>query len=178
MCGTSHYSHLGNDCVIVIIACVPSSAPDDLYELLEQFLVRLLNMSESETMDALVEMDLSFSQARTLFVLAQHCEPVAINEVARALRMSLASAGRNVDQLVTQGLVERREDPDDRRVRRIALSESGQALARKHLDAKRQGLRAFVTRLPDVDRDRLCQSLRPILAGDSLQPQATQENHR
>lgn len=139
--------------------------------------MRLLNMSDSESMDALVEMDLSFSQARTLFVLAQHCEPIPINEIAQAVRMSVATTGRNIDQLVTQGLVERREDPEDRRVRRVALSEAGRALAGKHVDAKRQGLRAFVNRLPADDRDRLFQSLRPIIAGDCLQPQTLQENH-
>lgn len=154
-----------------------SSSPDELYEALEQFLVRLLSMGESDSMDALVETDLSFSQARTLFVLARHCDPVPIHEVAQALRMSVASTGRNVDQLVTQGLVVRREDEQDRRVRLVTLSVSGRALAQKHVDAKRQGLRAFVQRLSAADRDRLCESLRPILAGDSLQPHISWGNH-
>lgn len=151
------------------------ASTEDVYELLEQFLVRLLNRAESESMDTLIETDLSFSQARTLFVLAQHCEPVPIHEVAAALRMSMASTGRNLDQLVTQGFAVRREDPLDRRVRRVALSELGREFAGKHVDAKRQMLRAFVTSLPDDDLDRLCAALQPILAGDSLQPQTFEE---
>lgn len=154
-----------------------SSTSEQLYEALEQFLVRLLSMGESDSMDSLVETDLSFSQARTLFVLAQHCDPMPIHEVASALRMSVASTGRNVDQLVTRDLVVRREDEHDRRVRLVALSESGRALAQKHVDAKRQGLRAFVQRLPADDRDRLCEALGPILAGDCLQPHSLGGKH-
>ncbi|MGH3448229.1 MAG: MarR family winged helix-turn-helix transcriptional regulator [Nocardioidaceae bacterium] len=146
------------------------SAPGDLYDVLEQFLVRLLSMGESASMDSLVEMDLSFSQARTLFVLAQHCDPVAIHEVADVLGMSVATSGRTIDQLVTQGLVVRREDPDDRRVRRVALSDSGRAMTQKHVDAKRKVLKTFTERLPKHDRECLCEALRPILAGKVLQP--------
>lgn len=145
-----------------------TSTPDELYDLLEQFLMRLLGLGESEGMDALIEMDLSFSQARTLFVLAQRGDTVPINEVAQVLKLSLASTGRNVDQLVTAGLVERREDENDRRIRRVSLTEAGRTIVGKHLDAKRHGLRVFTGNVPAEDRDRLCASLRPILAGDCL----------
>lgn len=128
-------------------------------------------------MDVLIEMDLSFSQARTLFVLAQCCESIPIHEVAGRLKMSVASTGRNVDQLVSQGLVERREDPDDRRIRRVTLSDSGRAIVGKHVDAKRDGVRAFTRRLAKDDRARLAECLESILAGDSLQPQTSQEKH-
>lgn len=149
--------------------------PDELYDLLEQFIGRLMCMGETESMDTMIETDLSFSQARTLFVLAQCGDSVPIHVVAEKLRMSVAATGRNADQLVGLGLVERHEDAEDRRVRRIALTESGCAIARKHVDAKRQGLRAFVERLGDDDRERLAASLEPILAGDSLRPRPAEE---
>lgn len=148
---------------------MPPSGSDELYDVLEEFLVRLLNMGECDSMDTLVDTDLSFTQARLLFALARHGDPVPIHEVATELRLSVASTGRNVDQLVSQGLVVRREDEHDRRVRRVTLSDSGRAQAQKHVDAKRQGLRAFVRRLPVDQRDQLLASLRQILAGDSLQ---------
>lgn len=145
-----------------------ATTSDELYEVLEQFLVRLLNRAESESMDTLIHADLPFSQARSLFVLAQCGESVPIHEVAAALRMSMAATGRNVDQLVTQGLVERREDEHDRRVRLVTLTAAGREFAERHVNAKRQMLRSFVTSLPDDDRDRLCAALRPILAGGCL----------
>ncbi|WP_345350674.1 MarR family winged helix-turn-helix transcriptional regulator [Rhodococcus olei] len=137
--------------------------------------MRLLGVGESEALDKLVAMDLSFSQARTLFMLAQHGKPVAINEVADCLRLSVAAAGRNVDRLVHQGLVERREDPKDRRVKRISLSEAGRSIALGHIDSHKDELRAFAARLSDTDRDRLFESIKPILAGDVLRARC-QEN--
>lgn len=127
-------------------------------------------------MDTLVDLEVSFSQARIVFVLARFCDPVPIHELADAVRMSVASTGRNVDSLVTHGLVARTEDQQDRRVRLVALSDTGQAFTKKHVDAKRQSLRAFTERLPFEDRERLCAALEPILAGDSLQSHA-QEKH-
>ncbi|ORL11748.1 MULTISPECIES: MarR family winged helix-turn-helix transcriptional regulator [Prescottella] len=142
--------------------------PDDVYTVLEEFIMRLLGMGESESMDTLVAMDLSFSQVRALFVLAQHGEPIAINEVAECLRMSVAAAGRNIDQLVCQELVLRREDPEDRRIKRVSLTESGRSLVSRHLEDKRDELRAFAGRLDQPDRRRLLEALQPILAGDAL----------
>ncbi|MFC9787209.1 MarR family winged helix-turn-helix transcriptional regulator [Rhodococcus sp. NPDC127528] len=137
--------------------------------------MRLLGMGESGSMDKLIEMDLSFSQARTLFVLAEFGDPVPIHDVARRLRLSVAATGRNVDQMVHQDLVVRREDPNDRRIKRISLSESGRSLVSGHIETKRGELRAFAARLPESERTQLFDSLKPILAGDALRAHC-QEN--
>src|SRR5680860_1621844 len=124
-----------------------TSPSSELHQVLEEFLVRLFNASESEGMDTLVDMDLTFSQARTIFILAQAREPVAIHAVAERLRLSVAAAGRNIDQLVKLDLVERRENPADRRVKLVSLSGSGDKIARQHFDAKRNELKLFAERL-------------------------------
>lgn len=142
------------------------------YEVLEQFLGRLHFLGEAEAIDTLVETDLSFSQVRMICVLATRDSAIAINELAHELRMSVAAAGRTVEHLTGLGLAERREDPLDRRVRRVSLSPTGRRLMEKHVDARRGSLRAFVQRLPTADRERLHASLVPILAGTTLQPAA------
>lgn len=119
-------------------------------------------------MDNLIELDLTFSQVRMLFALAQHGEPLPINEVAERLRLSVAAAGRNVDQLVKLGLVVRREDERDRRVKRVSLSEAGHKVANQHIECKRDQLRRFAWRVPESERTRLIEALQPILAGESL----------
>ena len=104
-------------------------------------------------MDNLIELDLTFSQVRMLFALVQHGEPLPINEVAERLRLSVAAAGRNVDQLVKLGLVVRREDERDRRVKRVSLSEAGHKVATQHIECKRDQLRRFAWRVPEIERD-------------------------
>lgn len=131
---------------------------------LETFLGRVFINAESEAYEVFLAVDLSFSQARTLFTLAQTDGPLAIGDIAKLVSLSVAAAGRNVDQLVKLGLVERTECDQDRRVKIVALTDKGVELARAHLDAKRDSVRRMLDRL-DVDQcERLSEALAPLLA--------------
>lgn len=143
---------------------------DELLQLLEEFLRRVLGMAEEDAADILVELDLSLSQARAVFHLSHVGEAVPISEVARRLGLSQASAGRTVDQLVRLGLVDRRESTTDRRVKLVRLSLRGRRLADRHIAQKRKALRAILDRLPADDSRRLADALRPVLATDHLTP--------
>ena len=72
------------------------------------------------------------------------------------------------------GLVERREDENDRRVKLVTITKAGHDVADQHLEARRTALRAMVSRLSADEADRLHDALQPILAGDGLRP-TTQE---
>jgi len=99
------------------------------------------------------------------------CPPVIataeLYEVADRLRITPAAVGRSIDQLVGQGLVVRREDAEDRRIKRISLTKNGQSPVARH-ESKHQKLEDFVDRLDPLDRTRLHEALHPILAGDVL----------
>jgi DNA-binding MarR family transcriptional regulator len=150
--------------------------PDDLYDVLVDFVTRLMNISESDGLDALIESDLSFSQARTLFLLTKTGEAMPIHSIAEALGLSMAAAGRNVDQLVGLHMVERRESASDRRVKLVSLTPSGEKLAAQHIEAKRASLKAFTQALPPEQSDQLHRALTDILAGGVLRPRTDQEN--
>ena len=155
---------MGNSCNRTTICQVIASDSDDLYGALDELFTRLMSAGDSESIDALIELDLSFSQVRVLFVLAA----IPINEVADELRLSVAATGRNIDQLVNMGLVDRREDERDRRVKRVSLSEAGRKVTTNHIECKRGQLREFASRVPEPERIRLFEALKPILAGDYL----------
>ncbi|AOW94886.1 MarR family transcriptional regulator [Rhodococcus sp. WMMA185] len=125
-------------------------------------------MNEGELMDSLFELDLTFTQVRILFALAHRGEPLPINEVAEQLGLSVAAAGRNIDQLVKLGLVVRREDERDRRVKRVSLSAAGHTAATRHIEYRREQLRRFASLIPEGDRSRLIEALRPVLAANAL----------
>jgi DNA-binding MarR family transcriptional regulator len=153
-----------------------TTTPGDLYDSLEEFVMRLMNLAESDGMDAMVELDLSFSQARTMFLLAKTGEPMPIHSIAEALNLSVAATGRNVDQLVHLDVVERRESTTDRRVKLVSLTPVGEKLAAQHVETKRESLRAFTETLAPEQRDHLHRALSDILAGGTLSPRKTQEN--
>jgi DNA-binding MarR family transcriptional regulator len=155
---------------------VPSQ-PGDLYDVLADFLTRLHCAGESDGLDALAQSDLSFSQVRALFLLTSTAEPMPIHSIAEALGLSVAAAGRNVDQLLHLDLVERRESATDRRVKLVSLTPSGTELVAQHLDAKRDSLRAFTHALAPEHAAQLHRALTDILAGGVLRPLPDQENH-
>lgn len=147
----------------------------ELQEALEQFLMRCMSSAEAQGIDRLLELELSISQAKTLFVLAQASEPLAIHSIAAHIRLSVAATGRNIDSLVKMRLVERREDENDRRVKLVTITSAGHEVADHHLEARRTALRSMVARLTPDQADRLQQALQPILVGDPLRAES-QEN--
>jgi len=64
--------------------------------------------------------------------------------IAEALEMSEASAGRLIDRLCADGLLERQERYDDRRARAVYLTKAAEPLLAKLADIAREGeLRIF-----------------------------------
>jgi DNA-binding MarR family transcriptional regulator len=53
--------------------------------------------------------------------------PCNVAEIAQCIALSPSAASRAVDRLVEDGLIDRREDPDDRRNKRLTLTSAGAA---------------------------------------------------
>ena len=126
-------------------------------------------MGDSETVDHLMELELSLSQVKALFVLSQADEPLPIHVLADHIRLSVAAAGRTVDLLVTDGLVERRENPADRRVKLVTITPTGRAATDAHLEHKKAAMRALISRLEPDEADRLHDALTPLLDRSPLE---------
>jgi DNA-binding MarR family transcriptional regulator len=141
-----------------------------------EFLTRLMSASECDGLDTLSESHLSFSQARTLFLLTKTAEPMPIHAIAEALGLSVAAAGRNVEHLLCIDMVERRESATDRRVKLVSLTPTGERLVAQHFQAKRDSVKAFTDALPPEHCDQLYRALTNILAGGVLRPRTDQEN--
>ena len=67
------------------------------------------------------ELNMTRSQWAVL-VRLQRCEGFKQNELAEALDLAPISLGRLIDKLTASGLVERRDDPADRRAHRLFLT--------------------------------------------------------
>jgi DNA-binding MarR family transcriptional regulator len=130
---------------------------------LNTFLDRLIDLSRPEALESLAATEITFSQLRILSALGCHTGPMSVNAIAEQVQLSLAAAGRTVDKLVCGGLVDRREDPTDRRVKRISLTDGGRRYLETHLAVKHETVRHFVANLPADMRDELCAALRPIV---------------
>ena len=78
---------------------------------------------------------LSFSQINILMRLV-HSGDTNVSEVGEQLGVTNAAASQAVDRLVGLGLIERTEDPMDRRTRRLALTPKGKATIDEGIEAR------------------------------------------
>ncbi len=141
-------------------SCSVESVTDDVVG----FLSHLKKSGEAHILGVASGLDLSFSQLRAMFVLADCEQELALHELAGRLGASMATAGRAVQALTRAGLVTRREDQQDRRVKRVRLSEHGRALVTGFVQAHREAVRECVESLSDREREQLSEALAPILA--------------
>ncbi|PRX92526.1 MarR family winged helix-turn-helix transcriptional regulator [Allonocardiopsis opalescens] len=88
---------------------------------------RFIALNARDDPSGLLNLSLTMQQLKTLIVLSME-SPLAAHRLARSLGVGTATVTGIVDRLVDRGLVTRTEDPADRRVRRIALSEAGTRL--------------------------------------------------
>lgn len=97
------------------------------------------------------ELRLGFTQLAALYVLADG-STTTIGELADMLGRSPSATSRLVDGLARRRLVERREEPEDRRQRSISLTQRGQAILRAVDRARADQFLRIVRPLPTPER--------------------------
>ncbi len=101
---------------------------------------------------------LSMTQCKALLELGgigEGDQPRHVSELAETFGVSVPSMSRAVDALVCEELATRVEDPDDRRVRRVAITGKGKELVDTLLVVRQAGLEAFAESLSAAQRRKL-----------------------
>jgi DNA-binding MarR family transcriptional regulator len=104
------------------------------------------------------ESGLSMTQSKTLLELGGLGEPIEarqVTDLAEALGVSVPSMSRAVDGLVKKRLATRVEDPEDRRVRRVAIAEKGKKLVDALMVVRQAGMETFAASLTPAQRRKL-----------------------
>lgn len=118
------------------------------------------------------EQGLSFVQFKALVELASiapNGDPY-LQELAESLGASMPSLSRAVDGLVRKGLVTRSEDPDDRRRRRVALSDSGREIAGRFFQSRAARVIEFASGLTEDQRESLDSAIGLLLDREDIAP--------
>lgn len=143
------------------IAAAETDAAAQLAEELLALWMQVVNAGGVETYAIFEELDLTLTQVKAMCALSG--EELTVKELAERLGLSLPGASRAVDGLVERGLLRRREDTADRRMKRLSISAAGRdALARLD-EARLAGIEKFAATLPPAQIKRLSGALRPIL---------------
>ena len=120
-----------------------------LVERVVQAQKRLQRQVASTHTNPLLQVNLTMQQLKVLLMLSMG-EARSSQELTRGLGVGPATVTGLVDRLAAQGLVERREDPQDRRVRLVEPTESGRALVARLEAAGTDHFRGLLTTL-DVE---------------------------
>ncbi|MFI1393193.1 MarR family winged helix-turn-helix transcriptional regulator [Streptomyces griseoaurantiacus] len=130
----------------------PDALTMEVVELIGDVVARF----NSDYEDAAAEHALTGVQARLLSLLS--LEPLPMRRLAQKLKCEPSNVTGIVDRLETRGLVERRPDPADRRVKVAAATEAGRQVARE----LREGLRFAREHLAGLSQGER-ESLRDLL---------------
>lgn len=108
--------------------------------------------------------ELDLTEVAALALVAVGEGAVTVSAVADACGRHVSTASRVVDGLVQRGLVDRREDPEDRRAVRLSLTPAGVTAAARVEESNRALLEASLAELSPADVDELARLLDELAA--------------
>jgi DNA-binding MarR family transcriptional regulator len=113
--------------------------------------------------------DIVTSPQLRVLVLISSRGPQNPGAIAADLDVHPSNATRTCERLVNAGLIERSEDPRDRRYLQLTLSPRGEELVTQVMDHRRAAIAKVVRRLPAATRKNLAEALNAFAeaAGDS-----------
>jgi DNA-binding MarR family transcriptional regulator len=140
------------------------SGSGDLAVKMGAVIMRCMGSQGGEVLRVIDESGLTFVQMKALVDLQNpDGDARTVTSLSDQLGVSTASASRAADGLVRKRLVTRVEDPEDRRVKRLALTAKGQRLADRIISARLAGLEEFTGSLEAGARRKLESALDALL---------------
>lgn len=112
--------------------------------------------------EPLIATALTMQQLKVLAMIAIDPTQATGHNLAGQLRVSLASMSGMVDRLVDHGMVERTEDPEDRRVRRLTVTAAGSEVIRSLVTTAGTMPTPVLHRLAIDDLRALVQGIRAV----------------
>jgi DNA-binding MarR family transcriptional regulator len=108
------------------------------------------------------ESGLSMSQLGALFHI-HHKGSRGVTDLGDHLGVTSAAASQMLDRLVQQDLILRSEDPDDRRVKRILLTDKGLQVLQQSIRARQVWLYDLAETLSDSEKEAVITALDTLI---------------
>ena len=105
---------------------------------------------------------LSMSHLGALFHL-HRMGRCGVTELGEHLDVTSAAASQMLDRLVQQHLILRTEDPEDRRVKQIVLTEEGNRILEEGIRARQRWLEDLANTLSEDERETIMTSLKTLI---------------
>lgn len=134
------------------------SQPPDVLRLLQEWMQLMMKHSMHGFIRYSKDTGLSMSQFGALFQI-HRSKICGVSDIGADLGVSSAAASQMLDRLVQQGLVERIEDPDDRRGKRLSLTEKGMKLVQEGMYARQEWMKVLSASLSETEKETVGKAL-------------------
>ena len=130
------------------------SEREDLMKSFQEWFEVLMHRSMRRFMHFTRNSGLSMSMIGALFHLNLR-EKAGVKEMGDHLGVTSAAASQMLERLVQQDLIQRNEDPDDRRVKQIIITKKGCKMLEEGLQARRGWLNELVDSLSETEQEQV-----------------------
>jgi DNA-binding MarR family transcriptional regulator len=138
--------------------------------------VHLMRTARSDQLGLVAELDLTHSQCRMLALLGEDQDAeYSLKDLAAGIGISLPAVSRGIENLLQRGYVERREDEEDRRMKRVTITRAGLEIYQAMYGAKYEAIREFAATLGAAEAEQLSAALEPIVARPDVEAHSPKE---
>lgn len=139
------------------------SSSETFYETFHQWMELSMHLSNRGHMIYAREKGLSRSMIGTLFHL-NHRDHTGVTDLSEHLGVSSAAASQMLERLVEEELIQRTENPDDRRMKQIILTEKGSQIISETVNARLGWLEELTENFTDEEKKQITSTLKLIIA--------------
>lgn len=140
---------------------------DQKVEPLVDLFFKFMRISMHSIIPHIRECGISMPQLNTLMLLNK-MGSLAISDIGNHMGISTAASSQLIDRMVSDGLILRTEDPDDRRVKQIRLTEKGLTALKQSFQASQKSVDELFQPLTAAEKEQVTQTFK-LLVG-RLQP--------
>jgi DNA-binding MarR family transcriptional regulator len=155
------------------------SISDEMILVIRRWYEMFTHVSMKDFKGFMGQASLSRSQAHALMRLHFGGE-ITISDIGDGLGISSPAASQMIDRLVQMGLVERTENPVDRRLKRLAITAKGEALVLQGLDAQWKWMETLTTSLMPEDQKAILRAFTILTEATKglMPPEGRLRSHR
>jgi DNA-binding MarR family transcriptional regulator len=128
---------------------------------LKKWVVVFMRNSMRNFIFYLKERGLSMSQIGSLFLIQRGNS--SVSDIADELGVTNAAASQMLERMLQQDLILRLEDPSDRRVKQITLTDKGRLVIRESLAARQGWLDNLSQALTETEKEQINTSLNILI---------------
>ena len=136
--------------------------PDPVIASLHDWLGVFMQRSMRGFARYLRESGLSMSQIGALYHI-HHQESCGVSDLGEHLGVTSAAASQLLERLVQQDLILRSEDPADRRVKQLVLTEKGSRVVEESFQARKAWLEGLAKTLSAAEKEQVVAALNILI---------------